>query len=147
MKNIQDIAMLAEELGWQAPQMFSHTTPDGEQVIWYECGDSTYEAGLLQINLLPCVSACVFAFKFEVCSGWYPLELPLKAELLPQIKDWLHFDHFRNQDAIDCYVAMHPECAHHTWDAQRELGPPYGIQWVESENGRGSYQRSPRSPR
>ncbi|MGV3606817.1 MAG: hypothetical protein ACO1RA_10435 [Planctomycetaceae bacterium] len=146
MKINQDIAMLAKELGWQPLRKYGRTMPGGVHFTWYDCG-GTYETGLLQINLLPCVSACVFAFDFEVCSGWYPLELPLKEELLPQIKDWLHFDHFRNQDAIDRYVAMHPECAHHTWDAQATLGPPYGIQWVESENGRGSYQRSPRSPR
>lgn len=118
--------------------------PGGVHFTYYKCGDS-YETGLLQVNLLPCLSACVFAINFEVCSGWYPLELPQSPETWLQIKDWLHFDHFRNQEAIDVYVAKHPECAHHTWDVQAKHGPPYEIKWVESEDGHGYYQRSPRS--
>lgn len=142
----QDIVVLTKALGWKAPRELSQAVPDGDLIIWYESGDRDYETGLLQINLRPCLTACVYAFKYGVCSGWYPLELPVKAEAWSDVKDWLHFDNFRNQDAVDAYIAKHPECAHHTWDIQAKQGPPYNLEWVETESGQGYYQRRLRTP-
>lgn len=97
------------ELEWPQPRRYSHKHAH-RLTVWYE--SQVQEDLFLQINLKPCLAACVFAWQYKLCSGWCAIDTVNGS---PQIEaarlgPWLHYLHFASENGRQQYSEAHPEC-------------------------------------
>ncbi len=123
----------ADHLGWPGLELLEHRIPADVQarlgcaawVWWFE---AAWIPGVwLQLNQ-HLLSAAVYAVRFRVVSGWYPLELA-SPEQARQESEALHsrlaFEWFSTPAGRKQLRARHPECKGYTWPRLRERGAPY----------------------
>ncbi|MFO0898912.1 MAG: hypothetical protein U0836_15920 [Pirellulales bacterium] len=125
----------ADYLGWPRLELCEHQIPADVQariggppaVWWFE---ATWIPGVwLQLNQHP-VSAAVYAVRFRLVSGWYPLELASPDEARREaetLHSRLACEWFTTPAGRKQLRARHPECKGYRWARLREEGPPYRI--------------------
>jgi hypothetical protein len=125
----------AGQLGWPQLRLREDLIPADVQAR-YGCAPSVwwFEADWipgvwLQLNQYP-LSAAVYAVRFRLVSGWYPLELasPKQARREAEtLHSRLALEWFSTPEGRKQLRARHPECKGYTWPRLREEGPPYRI--------------------
>ena len=123
------VETITYSLGWEPPTKHQHRGELESPIEWYESGE--LEDVLLQINLAPVLSACVYAMRYRICSGWHEIqyassEVLIRGEI-ERLSPWLKYSWFRTASERKKYRAIHPECANYTWRRLREEGPPYSV--------------------
>jgi hypothetical protein len=126
-----DIELLQEmcrHWGWPSLVEYEHVIPADAQVVrWYE---SHGPKGIfLQLNHKEeQMSACVFAIRYRLCSGWHSFMLPKTCALAIQeakkLDHWLSIEWFLTSDKRECYRIVHPKTTKFTWKRLRDEGPP-----------------------
>jgi hypothetical protein len=131
-----NISRFVAAMGWPKAVKRVHKST-GREIVWYESG-SHHDDLLLQINVLACPSFCVYAMKYNVCSGWHLLPLSIKAESMDKASliAWAGWEWFQSPTAIRFYMYLHPECANVTSEKLATLREPYIIQHEADNNGR-----------
>lgn len=122
----------ADYLGWPTLELCEHQIPADVQariggppsVWWFE---ATWIPGVwLQVNQ-QFLSAAVYAVRFRLVSGWYPLELASPKQARREA-DALHsrlaFEWFSTPAGRKQLRARHPECKGYTNAQLRERGAP-----------------------
>src|SRR5438045_69774 len=110
---------LCDTLGWPRPRVCRDSfSPHSGEIVWYESG-TRFTDLLLQVNTLPCWSACVYAIRYEICSGWYVLVerdnvTPDIASIAAELKDRLLASHFESAKSAGRFRERYPECANFT---------------------------------
>ena len=119
----------ARLLGWKHLRRYTHKLHEREQIqyiVWYASGD--YDDTLLQVNLMPSPSACVFAIPYGLCTGWHELRLDETTKSISSEVDRLRtkFDNsfFSSRTGRRVFRAAHPECTHWSWGRIRREGIP-----------------------
>jgi hypothetical protein len=126
----QKLASFVRGLGW-TPLVRSVVlvkSHDGVCSIarWYESGDETQCQ--IYINEQPCICAAVYAHRFGLCSGWYPLSIAEDGSItstVTSIEDRLSRDSFESAKNRRLFRNRFPECGGYTARYLRRVGEPY----------------------
>ena len=131
------VSRFARLLGWKDLESNTHTysrkAKSGETIVrvvrWF---DYTSADDLrLQINETPCLSAAVYAIRFKICSGYYPILLDDEwanvNDEAERLRSRLHRSCFTTQRARREFRKQWPQCTGFTWTRLREQGAPFKV--------------------
>ena len=107
-------------LGWPAPKRWTHVTPEGDTVVWYEATDA--QSSTLHINLTP-LQACVVSARYRIRSGFHAIQPgkgrdALRKEAL-RLSPYLHSIWLRDAASRRAFRLMLPDAAN--WTRERVL--------------------------
>ena len=128
------VQLFAETLGWPTPALHQRTLPtQGElpelAIEWYDVVCARGVA--LQINRLPTWCACVFAFRFRICTGWRQFTLSTQSSRMKteaeRLRPLLGHDVFVTASSRRAFRQRYPECSRYTWRRLQLVGPPYRV--------------------
>ena len=141
------IEAFVRDLGWKKPQPFEKTIVLDERqvvpwhIVWYESGDSGNNRTdcFLQVNDLGCdrstayCAAAVYAPRFRICTGFWPVRLILgeasDAQAL-RLAERFHRNNFVSLIARRNFRAARPEADGYSWQAIPMDGPPYVVHFT-----------------
>lgn len=120
---------LYHSLNWPTPLVecseLSGVAKSNRSCIYYIAGSLDDIA--MQVNVAPYYSACVYALRYRLFSGWrrfdpYSSKQVWKYEI-ERLKGWLGRDFFSDAVGRRLYRSRHPECSNYSWTRIRKEGP------------------------